>query len=352
MAVANRNATYDQAGSAFGDDDPSGGAGSREFGRQSGILFEQAMAQTRMAVCLSDPRAKDMPIVFANRAFRELTGYSDDEIFGRNCRFLQGPDTDREAVRRIRTAIEQENVAVVELLNYRKDGTPFWNALHIGPIYDAEGRLLYFFGSQWDVTEVHSARAEQRHSDLMARELSHRIKNIFQVLAGLVGVIGRRFGATDVANRIVGSIQALGRAHEPTFENPATGDLVEMGPSIRSVVEPYGEGRVGVQGPSIGVPSALLSTIALALNEFGANAVRHGALSVDAGRVDVTWAAAGETLTITWQETGGPAVDDPAPGHGTELIDRLVGGTGGRIERDWDRSGLLAQIHLDLPRRD
>ena len=346
-----KNETYDQAGNAFGDDDPSGGPGSREFGRQSGILFEQAMAQTRMAVCLSDPRAKDMPIVFANRAFRELTGYSDDEIFGRNCRFLQGPETDRDAVRTIARAIEDERVAVVELLNYRKDGTPFWNALHIGPIYDAQGELLYFFGSQWDVTEVHSARAEQRHSDMMARELSHRIKNIFQVIAGLVGLIGRRFDAVGVANRIVGSIQALSRAHEPTFDKPATGGLVEMGPSIRAVVEPYGDGRVRVEGPSIRVPSPYLSTIALALNEFGVNAVRHGALCAEAGRVDVTWAVADETLTIAWAESGGPAVDGVAPGRGTSLIDRLVGGTGGRIERDWDRSGLVARIHLDLPER-
>ena len=58
-----------------------------------------------------------------------------------------------------------------------------------------------------------------------------------------------------------------------------------------------------------------------------------------------------ETLTIAWAESGGPAVDGVTPGRGTSLIDRLVGGTGGRIERDWDRSGLVARIHLDLPER-
>ena len=75
------------------------------FPGSSGLLFEQAMAQTRMAVCLSDPHQPDQPIVFANRAFRRLTGYEEEEILGRNCRFLQGAKTDRDAVARVREAI-------------------------------------------------------------------------------------------------------------------------------------------------------------------------------------------------------------------------------------------------------
>ena len=140
------------------------------FSDTSGVLFEQAMAQTRMAVCLSDPNQPDLPIVFANRAFRRLTGYDEDEILGRNCRFLQGPKTDRNAVARVREAIANEDVLVVELLNYRKDGTPFWNALHLGPIYDSQGKLIYFFGSQWDVSDVRAARAEDHHQRLHANK--------------------------------------------------------------------------------------------------------------------------------------------------------------------------------------
>ena len=91
--------------------------GQAQFAGSSGMLFEQAMAQTRMAICLTDPNQHDNPIVFANRAFRELTGYDEDEIVGRNCRFLQGKRTDREQVRAMREAIESEEVAIVELLN-------------------------------------------------------------------------------------------------------------------------------------------------------------------------------------------------------------------------------------------
>ena len=167
----------DDSGQRFRDAHPED-----TFSGASGVLFEQAMAQTRMAICLTDPNQDDAPIVFANRAFRDLTGYPDEEILGRNCRFLQGRDTDPAAVARIRAALESEDVIVTELLNYRKDGTPFWNALHIGQIYDSAGALIYFFGSQWDVTNVHTARADERHARLMSRELSHRVKNMFSVM--------------------------------------------------------------------------------------------------------------------------------------------------------------------------
>lgn len=113
-----------------------GPGSSGAFAGGTGLLFDQAMAQTRMAVCLTDPRQKDDPIIFCNQAFERLTGYDSDEIVGRNCRFLQGPRTDREQVGKLREAIDEERVAVFELLNYRKDGSSFWNALHLGPIYD------------------------------------------------------------------------------------------------------------------------------------------------------------------------------------------------------------------------
>ncbi|SHI42162.1 PAS domain-containing protein [Wenxinia saemankumensis] len=350
--MPDREPPYDQAARAFGEEPGTDGdEASARFGRGTGILFEQAMAQTRMAVCLSDPNAPDMPIVFANRAFRELTGYSDDEIIGRNCRFLQGEDTDPASVERIRRALKAENTAVVELLNYRKDGTPFWNALHLGPIYDPEGKLLYIFGSQWDVTEVHSARTEQRHADLMASELSHRIKNIFAVMAGIVNMVGRKFDARDVTDRIATAIHALGRAHEPTFGETATTGDIDIAPSIRAVLAPHGDGRVGATGPEVRTSPAIVSTLGLVLNELAANAVKHGALKVLDGRVDVTWGEQDGYLVVDWRETGGPAVQAAPGGNGTQIIDRLLAGMGSRIDRDWDPEGLHARILLQLPRQ-
>ncbi len=90
---------------------------------------------------LTDPNQDDNPIAFANKAFLDLTGYEEAEVLGRNCRFLQGSQTDRGAVAELREAIEARQSIALELLNYRRDGSPFWNAVFIGPVYDVEGNL-------------------------------------------------------------------------------------------------------------------------------------------------------------------------------------------------------------------
>lgn len=96
---------------------------------------------------ITDPSDNDNPIVFANDAFLRLTGYSREEVLGRNCRFLQGKDTDSKAVQAIRTAIEQRDAITVDILNYKKDGTPFWNRLRIRPIVSG-GSVDSFVGVQ------------------------------------------------------------------------------------------------------------------------------------------------------------------------------------------------------------
>lgn len=115
-------------------------------------MFHAAIEMSLVPIVLADPHQHDCPIVFANGAFCEMTGYDLAEIVGRNCRFLQGPATDRQAVARIRDAISARWHCTEELLNYRKDGTPFWNALFINPVFDQGGRLVFLFGTQLNVT--------------------------------------------------------------------------------------------------------------------------------------------------------------------------------------------------------
>lgn len=344
-----------QAGLRF-DDAPerfrAGHEGDR-FSGASGVLFEQAMAQTRMAICLVDPHAPDLPIVFANRAFRRLTGYSEDEIIGRNCRFLQGPGTDPEPVARLREAIANEDVVVVELLNYRKNGTTFWNALHLGPIYNDKDELVYLFGSQWDVSDVRAARSEERHAREMARELSHRMKNMFAVISGIVNVTGRTRGIQAEASEINARIQALGRAYETTLDDAASGSI-DIGQAIQAVLAPYNrdEDRLQTLGNGVRMPFSIISVVGLVLHELAANATKYGAWAGDEGKIVVDWKPNADktALEITWTEQGAPEFDPDAitAGTGTLIVDRLLNSSRGSIERDWSKGGLDAKISVPV----
>jgi PAS domain S-box-containing protein len=125
-----------------------------------GDPFAAAVRATRMPMIVTDPSQHDNPIVFANNAFLKLTGYTRFEVLGRNCRFLQGPETNPAAIDRIRDAVRQQVDIRVDLLNYRKDGSTFHNALYVGPVRDADGKVVYFFASQLDVSEHYALTAE------------------------------------------------------------------------------------------------------------------------------------------------------------------------------------------------
>lgn len=101
-----------------------------------------------MSVVISNPHLPGNPLIYVSDEFAEQTGYAADEVIGRNCRFLQGPETNPHAIAAIREALQAQTTFTIDLLNYRKDGTPFMNRLRIRPLFDVQGRLLYFVGAQ------------------------------------------------------------------------------------------------------------------------------------------------------------------------------------------------------------
>jgi len=100
------------------------------------------------SVVITDPSIDDNPMIYVSEEFYHQTGYTPDEAVGRNCRFLQGPETNPYAVEAIRNALKAQTTFVIDILNYRKDGTAFTNRLRIRPLFDADGQLLYYVGAQ------------------------------------------------------------------------------------------------------------------------------------------------------------------------------------------------------------
>jgi PAS domain S-box-containing protein len=135
-----------------------------------GLLKELALDAAHEGITISDFRQEDNPIVYANEGFARLTGYGVDETVGRNCRFLQGPDTDPAAVASLREAVRHGKACTVDILNYRKDGTPFWNRLAITPVRDADGEVTNFVGVQSDITSRKRAEEDLARANIRMSE--------------------------------------------------------------------------------------------------------------------------------------------------------------------------------------
>ncbi len=142
---------------------------------------ESLIESSQVAAVVSDPRQPDNPIIACNKAFMQLTGYSREEILGRNCRFLRGEQTDPQQTAILREAVARRRPVMVELINYRKDGTAFRNAVMIAPLFDEKGDLSYFLGSQMAIDDSATSRHERARARVDA--LSRRQLQILEALA-------------------------------------------------------------------------------------------------------------------------------------------------------------------------
>lgn len=186
-------------------------------------IFFAAVQTTRMPMIVTDPNLPDNPIVFANEAFIRMIGYSSEELIGENCRFLQGKDTDRQTIAAIRSAIAERREIATEVLNYRKDGASFWNALFISPVYDRDGNLVYFFASQLDVSRRRDAEDALRQAQKMEAlgqltgGIAHDFNNLLQVITGYLEGVSMAVAKPSpdlprVAHHVEAAQRAVGRA--------------------------------------------------------------------------------------------------------------------------------------------
>ncbi|WP_043977745.1 LuxR C-terminal-related transcriptional regulator [Novosphingobium sp. P6W] len=148
------------------------------------MSLSKMISGSAIAAVISNPRLPDNPIVECNDAFIALTGYDRAEILGRNCRFMSGSGTEAALTETIRTGIRQKRPVIVEILNYKKDGTAFRNAVLVAPIFGADGELEYFLGSQMEV-EAAKADKNERRSEAARSKVSALSPRQGQVLVAM-----------------------------------------------------------------------------------------------------------------------------------------------------------------------
>ncbi|MDP2212781.1 PAS domain-containing protein [Phenylobacterium sp.] len=308
-------------------------------------LAAVAVERTRMPMVVSDPRQPDNPIVLANRAFLELTGYSADEVIGRNCRFLQGEGTSAETIDAIRTAMLEERDFEAEILNYRKDGSAFWNRLNLSPVHDEAGQLLYVFGSQIDVTELRKVQELEASEHRLLKEVDHRALNVLAVVGGIVR-LSRSDEPVRYARAIQQRVAVLANAHTLLAERGW--QEVSLEHIIRQQMNGPRLEQVALSGPELMVSAIAVQPLALVIHELVDNAQNHGALSVPGGRVEVSWDRGSEygAFELIWREFGGPTPPlAPQIGFGTAMIAGMIERQlRGRIDRDWVDHGLCIKL--------
>lgn len=329
--------------------------------------FTAAFKATRMPMLITDPRQPDNPIIFCNQAFVKLTGYSADELIGRNCRLLQGTDTDPDAVRRLREAVAAERDVALDILNYRKGGEPFWNALFVSPVRDTSGEVIYFFASQLDFTtikakELELAQARKSAEEEVARrthdlsevlkaqtllvhEVDHRVKNNLLTIASIVK-LQARMSQTDLVKRtlfsVLNRVEALSTVQRKLFTSSDLGrfdvadfakDLIEdlVGALRRDDI------RVVTDLSPVLVPAVKASPLALIINELVLDAARRG-LSDGGGDIYLQVRRTNGHFLIRVTDTTTPVdVNPEEEAFGKLMLETCARQLGADIQRTVDR---------------
>ncbi len=179
-------------------------------------MRDRAIQAVTQGILITDPLLPDNPIIFVSPGFERLTGYLAAEVLGQNCRFLQGADTDPAAVAQLREAITEGRPCTVALINYHKDGTPFWNELSIAPVRDRDGNVTHFVGVQTDVTQRRALEEQYRQAQkmeaigLLAGGVAHDFNNLLTTILGYSELLLQSVEAHDTSRELLEEIRAAG----------------------------------------------------------------------------------------------------------------------------------------------
>lgn len=293
---------------------------------------------------------------YYNARWYEFTGMEPGTTDGEAWNGMFHPDDQDEAWRVWRHSLATGDPYQIEYRLRHHSGQYRWTLGRALPMRDAEGRIVRWFGTCTDI-DAQKRAAEER--EVISQELSHRIKNIFSVIAGLISFAAKTNPQfKDIARDLRERILALGRAHDFVRPHSQRSRPVSGVNSLHGLLEqlfmPYrGDHgpRFDIHGPDFPIDDRSATPFALMFHELATNAAKYGALSVTDGWIAIEVAARGDVVAITWRERGGPAVTAPMTedGFGSQLLalaaERQLGGS---LIRRWEPEGL--EVELSIPR--
>lgn len=289
---------------------------------------------------------------YYNARWYEFTGMPYGTTDGEGWNDMFHADDREQAFAQWRHCIATGDDYEVEYRLRHHSGEYRWTLGRALPVRDEKGRISRWIGT---CTDIHESKLIAERTELMSRELSHRIKNIFAVVAGLISLSSPKDPeAAGFAKELAGRISALGRAHN--FARPHSvlsdpgHDFGSMHGLLGEILKPYeinGNVRCNISGVDVPVGERSATPIALVIHELATNAVKYGALAVEGGEVDIVTEADDNAVTITWIEHDGPPVAaiPQHTGFGTQLSEIGISSQlGGKITRDWNSHGLKVMM--------
>src|SRR5271166_2869996 len=255
-----------------------------------------------------------------NRGAERLFGYTAEEAVGRPVTMIIPLDRQDEEPAILEKIHRGERIHHFETVRQRKDGSLVDISLTISPIRNSRGEIVGASKIARDITELRKARDRQQ---LLLKEMSHRVKNLFALSGSIVGLSARSAKSVqELAQSTRERLSSLARAHSLTFSqgaNEVADRPTTLKSLIRAVVAPFDEPddpRIVVSGIDAAIAGSALSSLALLLHEFVTNAAKYGALSSDTGTVEIVLAEEGDAIVLDWTERGGPPVTPPKQGRG------------------------------------
>ena len=288
---------------------------------------------------------------YYNARWYEFTGVPAGSTDGEAWNGMFHPEDQERAWAVWQHSLDTGEPYQIEYRLRRYDGQYRWTLGRALPIRDDTGAIVRWFGT---CTDIHEGKLAREEREVVAQELSHRIKNIFAVISGLIGFSARAHpGFAAIADDLRARVLALGRAHDFVRPHSAQsrpnaaqtslqGLLVELFEPYQSRVAP----RITVSGVDVAIDDRSATPLALLFHELATNATKYGALFTDTGTVAIHSRRDGDRVVIEWQERGGPAVDTPSHlGFGSQLIElSAVRQLAGTVTQRWNRDGLEVEI--------